>query len=245
MNQLPETAIPISTQPMDQLIDAWAAAAKKRLAQRAAHEAHTAIGCDGPRWDVHRLTNGLMNSLHRQDMLELAINAMLMHSQNLQFDHHQMRRLMPAQAVAVANQMHQIAAQQDGEGGLRVSAQQLTDWACQIDRADGPSISELQVAAAPDMYAALMADSHAAQATTRHLQLQQQARSEGWFHDRAHPGHADIRRAAEDRWDKEVLAFDLKRQALLLATNNATSDSDSKKASDANTAGVSILESTT
>lgn len=221
--------------PDDRMVDQWASDVKDNMAKRAgrnrrdpAHQGRLAdgwvsgvfqsCGWDAQNWTARQISAGLVEHLYRQDMLEVAIHALVLRERDQRFDRRQLRETIPPQALTVAAQMRLAAKSMSQPGHPEIDADQLIAWADQIEAARDVRSNTEQLAAAPFMFEALLADHNAVLAERAHNALVQQAKAQGWFADQQHPGQEAIRHAAQQRWEQELLAFDLKRKALQLAT---------------------------
>lgn len=221
--------------PDDRLVDGWASTIKDRMARRCgrnrrdiaangrlpdgwASGSFSSCGWDSQSWSASQISADLTEHLYRQNLLEVAIHALILHERGMRFDRRQMSQVMPPQALEVAAEMRVHAQDLREEAAFPISASQLDQWADHIEAARDTPTQIPHLIAAPVMYEALKADQCAVQCERAHAALVQQARHEGWFSDQKHPGQAAIRQAAQQRWEQELRAFDLKRKAFALAT---------------------------
>lgn len=221
--------------PDDRVVDGWASAIKDCMARRCgrnrrdiaaqgrlpdgwASGVFSSCGWDRASWTAPQISAALTEHLYRQNLLEAAIHALILRERGMRFDRRQMRQVMPPQALEVATEMRLEAQSLREDAAFPITDRQLDQWADHIETARDSRSQIPHLIAAPAMYEALEADQDAVQAERAHAALVQHARTEGWFSDQKHPGQAAIRQAAQQRWEQELRAFDLKRKAFALAT---------------------------
>lgn len=225
--------------PDDRVVDGWASAIKDRMAKRCGRERRdlaaqgrlpdgwasgvfSTCGWNRASWTQQQISASLIEHLYRQELLEVAIHALILRERGLSFDRRQMRQVIPPQALEVAAEMRVDAQRLREDAAMPVSDQQLDQWADHIENAIDTQSRIAHLIAAPVMYEALLADQNAVLAEREHTALVQQARNEGWYSNHKHPGHETIRQAAQERWEQELRAFDLKRRAFEMATTDLT-----------------------
>lgn len=227
--------------PDDRMADEWASGIKDHMAKLAGRNRRdpdqkvqmtkgSGMGTSLGDWlqdqnaKSRKISAGLVENLYRQDMLEVAIHALLLRERDERFDRRQLLDTVPPQALDVAAQLRLAAHSMSQPEHQKIEADQLLAWADQIEAASDVRSNTEQLAAAPFMFEALLADHNALMAERAHTELLQQAKAQGWFADQKHQGQEAIRQAAQRRWEQELLAFDLKRKALQLATPKQPGD---------------------
>jgi hypothetical protein len=177
--------------PDDRMVDQWASDVKDNMAKRAgrnrrdpAHQGRLAdgwvsgvfqsCGWDAQNWTARQISAGLVEHLYRQDMLEVAIHALVLRERDQRFDRRQLRETIPPQALTVAAQMRLAAQSMSQPGHPEIDADQLIAWADQIVAARDVRSNTEQLAAAPFMFEALLADHNAVLAERAHNALVQQ-----------------------------------------------------------------------